>query len=688
MKKPTLLLALILLTSCSQGAAVTETAQTTLTEQTSENAEAAQTTQTSAASEEPPVEDTKHSDALQMSAESGYYAEPFELEITAPEGCKIYYTTDGSVPDSTKTLYTKPIKLIDRSPADNVLASIKGINPDGDYIPQSVKKANIIRAAAIGENGEVLETMSRTFFVGLDAYDIPVISIITDPKNLFNKHDGIYVMGDTFDEWEAEQKGYWQGWQAKGNYSNKGREWERPATREYITADGVMLSQDCGVRMMGAASRNQTQKSMRFIARSDYGKKNFKYPLIPGNMRSDGSGEVEKYRSFVLRNGGNDCDFAKIRDPVLQELMSDTDIETLQYTPVVAFLDGEYWGMYTLIEDYSDHYIENNYGRDDTDVFDDDNIIFLKKGRIDDGQEKDIELYNEMYDFAISSDLNIPENYEKLASMIDLDGLADYAAFNMYIDNTDSYFEGNNWAMWRVRNTDDRFEKADGKWRMMIYDTESSTGIYNDDDVNDNNIIRILEKDPPEETDEDGNTVRSAQQFFHALTKCDAFREKLMLSLCDMRNICFERQRAVDNALRVYGIYSDYVPDTFDRFGPMWVVGQGSDRHFESQMNRFVLFLDARYEKFPHMIADSFGLEKQARLSISYDDAKGSVYLNGKKIPPDFSGIYFCGHPVEITVIPDSGTETVSADGAACTPLGDGRYSLDLAEVSTVEISL
>ncbi|MBQ5316572.1 MAG: CotH kinase family protein [Oscillospiraceae bacterium] len=686
MKKLTLIFALLLLTSCAQNSAGTP--QTTVSQTTVQTASvtdaesAVSETGTETAATE--TEDAgAYSETLAMSAEGGYYAEPFDLEITAPKGCTVYYTTDGSDPDNTKTPYTKPIHLIDRSGADNVISAITGVDPDNNYVPKKVKKANVIRAAAVDENGEVTETMTRTFFVGTEPYGIPVISIVTDPKNLFNKHDGIYVMGDTFDEWKAEQTGFWAGWQAKANYTNRGREWERPVSIEYITADGVQLSQNCGMRIMGAASRSNAQKSLRFTAREEYGKKNFKYPLIPGNVRSDGSGEVDKYRTFGLRNGGNDCNFAKMRDPVLQELMADTDIETMQYTPAIAFIDGEYWGMYALTEYYDDHYIENNYGRDDTTVFDDDNIIYLKKGEIEDGREEDIELYNEMYDFAVSADLNDPANYEKLSSMIDLDSFADYLAFNIYIHNSDAIYDENNWAMWRVRETDDRYEKADGKWRIMIYDTDYSSGIYDGSEFQDNNLDFILKKVLPDETDKDGNKVRSALRFMRALTDCDTFREKFTVSLCDIRNINFERTKAVDEVMRVYDTYSQYVPDTFDRFGPDWVAGNGSAHHFDGQVTNFANFLDERYFRFPDMVAEALKPGEKAELKISYDDTKGRVYLNGKLIPPEFSGIYFTEYPVTLTVT-DGGQ--VSADGAVCTSVGDG-YVLDLSEANTVTVT-
>ena len=684
-----ILTAAFLLCACNSGAnadisdtepiSVTETASETDISQTS----VSETSDGSSASETSPQTETVtqtetetaelsvpiHTGQISVSAESGFYTEDLELEITAPEGCTIYYTEDGSDPDSTKTLYTGAILLQNRSSHENFLTNVTGTSPDNNYVPRKkCVKANVIRIAAVDENGNITDTVSHTYFVGVEIPDIPVISVITDPKNFFNREKGIYVNGDTFDEWAAEQTGDWQGWQAKGNYSNRGKAWERPATVEYITAEGAKISQNCGVRIMGAASRTAAQKSMRFIAREDYGKKNFKYPLIPGNMRSDGNGEVEKYKTFVIRNGGNDCDFAKLRDPVLQELVSSSELETMQYIPVTVFLDGEYWGMYTLTEYYGSHYIENNYSLEKGDAFDDDNVIFLKKGAIEDGEEEDIELYNEMYDFVMNNDLNNAENYKKLSKMLDIKSYADYAAFNLYIHNSDSIFEENNWAMWRVRKTDDRYEKADGRWRMMVYDTEYSSGIYDANEYKDNNLKKVMNKPLPDPVDEDGNTYRSSLAFFRRLTECEEFRKQLVNSLCDMRNICFERERASDTVLRVYDLYKDYAPATFERFGPEWVLGGGADEHFAGQVANFANFLDERYNTFPEMTETVFSEGEQSEVTVNYDETKGTVLINSKAVSSGFEGIYFTDCPFELTVISDSGSDAAIES--------DSRYTL------------
>lgn len=49
--------------------------------------------------------------APEINAYSGEYTEPAMIEVDIPEGCKVYYTTDGSEPNNDSTQYTEPISM-------------------------------------------------------------------------------------------------------------------------------------------------------------------------------------------------------------------------------------------------------------------------------------------------------------------------------------------------------------------------------------------------------------------------------------------------------------------------------------------------------------------------------------------------------------------------------------------------
>jgi hypothetical protein len=598
------------------------------------------------------------SNEISFSRSSGFYSDNFDLEITcADPNAKIYYTTDGSIPDETSTLYSEPIALKNKTSEPNVLSAQTGISAGEYYTPyEKVTKANVIRAVAVSDDGRSSEILNGTFFVGIDREkeygDLPVISVLTDSDNLFDYETGIYVMGKTYDDWIAEDSNNinLEGWQSVGNYSNRGKEWERPVSFEFITADGSEgFTQDLGMRIMGAASRNNTQKSLRFTSREEYGSKSVKYELIPDNLRSDGDGNVTKYKSFLLRSGGNDCERAKFRDPLFQELVSARRFETQQSSPCVAFIDGEFWGVYFLTEDYSDNYIENNYGIDKS------NVIMIKCGSVEEGEDSDISYYDEMYDFITGNDMSVPENYEKACEMLDMGSFADYAAFNLYILNEDSFLKNNNWRMWRVRTPDDDTEVSDGKWRMMVYDTEYSAGIYDGgENYGSDNISDYLK------TSDEAQQHRSPANLLSALYANEDFKKELVLTMCDIRNYDFKASDVIDKIAELNDtVFSKLAPASFDRFGPQWVVNQGTDYYYEQQINYLALFIDGRYSAMPDIMRNAFGLGECYTAEISSSNsAKGTVMINNTllDLSEKANGKYFSDYTVTVTAVPSDGS--------------------------------
>ena len=609
-----------------------------------------------------------------FSLESGFYDSEQQLELTSGEGVVIRYTTDGSVPTAESPEYKGAVTLTDRKTDFAALSEHKDISANSDYVPpMSVLKCNVIRAAAFSDDGTHGEVSSHSYFIGIDRAkkfgDVPVISLMASPDDFFDYEKGIYVLGKVHDDWLAEDKknAYVDVWKQEANYTQRGKEWERPVYVEELLADGsTLLSQEMGVRIMGAASRNEYQKSLRLTARKDYGEKNVKCELIPDNLRSDGQGNVEKYKSFVLRNGGNDCNYVKIRDPLFQSLVSDKTFETVQSRPVVVFLDGEYWGMYTLAEDYSDNYIENNYGVDSN------NVVMIKVGEVEEGNDDDMKLYSDMYEFITGNDMSDAGNYAKACEMLDMQIFSDYMAFNIYIGNEDSIIQGNNWRMWRVRDADNATEVSDGKWRMMAYDTDYSSGVYqggsNYDDnfikraINGTKTFKDLEQPPAE--------------LFRSLLDNEDFKQMFILSLCDMRNISFEKSKVDTAYSEMIEVYKPLVKDTFGRFGPMYA-RDGFDWNAEG----LKLFLDGRNKVFMTHITDVFKPGSKANVSVKTNDAsKGGVIMNTTALDlngKDFTGEYYTAYPVTLTAAPTAG-KFVKWEATGC------KLSDPNSEVTTV----
>lgn len=631
-----------------------------------------------------------------MSRESGFYAKSIMLELYCPvEGAEIYYTIDGSIPDRSSTKYEKEMRLTNRSLSRNLLSARKDLSVDSTFVPgRSINKANIIRAVAYLPDGTVTPVSNGTFFVGVDQTkqfgNVPVISLITDQENLVNYETGILVLGKTYDDWIAEDPANAEepGWKSKGNFSNKGRDWERPVHMQYINGDGTVgVSADMGIRIKGASTRTYLQKSFRLIAREEYGTKNIKFPLIPDNERSDGTGEVKKYKSFVLRNGGNDCDYTKLRDPLLQGLVGHRNMETQQFVPCVVFLDGEYWGAYTLVEDYTDNYVQNNYDVES------ENVVIIKCGEVEEGVEEDIELFHELYRFITENDMKNAANYARVQEMLDIPGFIEYCAFELYIYNQDSIFDNNNWSIWRTREADGATEWSDGKWRMMLYDTEYSTGIYNGGSNYSTDNISGLFQTTSEERKENLK-IYNPIEMFRSLMKNEEFKKNLILTLCDIRNYDFEKNLAVGSMKELAETYRLIVPDSLLRYGPDWAIAWTKPAdYFQQKLDELTGFLMGRYERFPKIVQNAFGLSEAVHVSVALpSEKKGTVRLNYTLLAPEkipggaftgtvFEGLYFTDYELTLEAVPTGEGRFVRWD------VKNGVVADENALITTVKVS-
>lgn len=117
------------------------------------------------------------------------------------------------------------------------------------------------------------------------------------------------------------------------NYNQRGREWEKECYVEYFDSEGnSLISQDCGIRIQGGWSRADYQKSFRLYARNDYGKSSF--DTVFWDSFTDVNGEaITSCKTFVLRNGGNDANYSKFKDMMIQNMVSGRDVETQQEQP-------------------------------------------------------------------------------------------------------------------------------------------------------------------------------------------------------------------------------------------------------------------------------------------------------------------------------------------------------------------
>ena len=216
---------------------------------------------------------------------------------------------------------------------------------------------------------------------------------------------------------------------------------------EYYGPEGS-FAQDCMITLHGAASKSAwDKKSFKVTFRDRYG----------GDIKFDLFGQgITEFHSLNLR-GGDTIYMKTYREPLAAEFaerVAVTDPYALDSRFCVLYVNGDYRGIYSLREAYSNKYIESHTGSPE-----DMNTISRAPIKI----EYQPELF-ELHNFIIANDMTNPENYQYVADRIDLESMAQWLLLEVYFNNRDTagnirYFKG---------------VQPDGKWRTMFFDLDIS----------------------------------------------------------------------------------------------------------------------------------------------------------------------------------------------------------------------
>lgn len=551
----------------------------------------------------------KSSVKIEFSKDSGLYEEEFGLELKCSSGAIIYYTTDGSNPitSSTRMQYESPIMVTDRSNDKNYVSAVNQFLFDSANVrvngtrdgftynlpnspaDEAVDKCTVIRAAALDGQGLYSEVVTNTYFIGnmkdhiigieesckAAGTSLAVISLTMDYGDLFDEKTGIYVKGEIFDK---ALKNYLAAGnkltdhtsrELDANYKQRGRQWERNAHIDFFESDGTetfcRLQQNCGIRIQGNYSRSDLQKSFRLYARNDYGEKNFVYPFFGEDLKDDYGNTIMRFKTLVLRNGGNCAFTSKFNDTYWQSLVKDLACDTQTSRPCVLYINGEYWGLYVLQEDYQAEYFEYKHwvNKDDVVLYKGDAETYaigykLDLGELPEGTQDVSYYFKDLLDFfETHKDLTDPADYEEFSKLVDVESARDYFAVQIWINNKWDW-PGKNWSMWRTIKKNEANPYADCRWRFVFYDVEFG-GVSGKNDayintIKENNykLYGMLDRD----------TDNPAVLVFVYLMTNERFREEFKSTLLSLNDNHFNYSRAS----KALNTFKDVYEPLFDQF--------------------------------------------------------------------------------------------------------------------------
>ncbi|MCB9207467.1 MAG: CotH kinase family protein [Ignavibacteriales bacterium] len=526
----------------------------------------------------------------ELNLPSGFYSSGVTLSQTHEIlGTTTYYTLDGSEPSINSNILSSDLKI-------NTTAVVKLKSFSANFLES--------------------ETNTFSYFIN-ENKKLPVVSISTDPENLWNYNTGIYVLGPNAEkDFPYFDANFWQ-------------DWVKPATFQFFDLNkDEKINIPVNIKIYGAWSRGNSQKSLSVEAN---GNKSLKYKFFP-NL------DLSEFKSIVLRNSGNDWTSTMLRDGFIQTLAADLNIDRLAFQPAILYLNGEYWGIQNIREKINLNYLEANHNVDKDKI----NLLELD-GNIIDGSN---EGYWELIDFLNSHNLSLNENYDVVKSLIDISSFIDYNIMEIYISNTD--WPGNNNKFWRS-NTEN------GKWRWILFDTDFGFGFIDNNNYLHNTLQFALESSGPEWPNPPWSTF-----ILRKLLENEKFKNDFVIRFADLSNTLLKPE----NVKQMLDVITDEIQDEILNHIERWHAFSFEDWEYNISVMKY--FADLRISYLRSFFRTQFGLSGLSVFVLNVSDINaGKIEINSLLLDKyTWTGDYFNGTKVKVIAKPNPGYEFTGWSGS------------------------
>lgn len=491
-----------------------------------------------------------------FSVTPGIYDNAVTVAITAGEGETIRYTTDCTTPNASSEVYSGEL---------------------------SISKNSVIRAAAFRDGYLSGDVATATYLFRSDGVNhaLPVVTLVTDPDNLWNSKTGIYATGDKFDPDAASYADTLKSatyYQAKfATEEQVDTIWEKPAAFSLFDDNGKQVfTQNVGIRIAGSFGRGRAQKGFNVIARKEYGKGSMEYPFFENRP-------YKEYKAVVLRAGAQDQNRSKIRDELASGLLEGTDINILYqaYRPTVLYLNGEYWGVYFMKEKRNRFFVAQHENTE--------NNVDLAIGKgFKQRTYGDNSDWVSLYEYATSHDLSSAEAYAYVSERMDVDSFRDYMIAEIYNGNTDTY----NFQYYRLKG---------GKWKFIFYDF-----CWGFQSPGHETLAFRMGKTPSD--------VCSAK-LFAAMLQNKGWRDSFCRRFGELLNTAFAPERVSALIEELYGYVEPEIKREREKFNKDTFMGVkqpntnlGTYEGFQSEISKLKDFAQKRPEEIKRQLQSNLGL--------------------------------------------------------------------------------
>lgn len=550
-----------------------------------------------------------------FSVKGKVFTSEFSLELSIPEdapaGTTIRFTTDGREPTAKSARYKAPL---------------------------SIDKTKVVRAKLFCDGYLSPRSTTHSYIIHPRDLTLPVVSIVTNEKYFYDDERGIYVEGS-----------YTPG---TPNYEY---DWRRPINYEYFEEgeSESVINQLCETRVKGGATRGSALKSLAVYANKRFGTKRFEYEFFP-----DQTPGINEYKSFEMRNSGNDFDYMYMRDAVIQQCMGmNVDLDWQPSRPVILYINGKYKGILNIRPRSNEDYVYSYYdGLEDLDMLE--NWEELKEGSIDN--------FNAFQEFYTERDHSYPEFQE----WMDTEEFCNLMIMGTFFDNKD--FPGNNIVMWRP-------QEEGGKWRWIAKDTDFGMGLYGER----SNYPTLNWITTPGYDNNRNDWANNADhtRLFRRLLDTPEFRDMFINRCAAYMGDFLTKDAIIERINQRYDELKYEYKYHRELFNPWWP-------DYNNEIESARRWTRERWTFFYRHLADFFGLQQPVELTIDKGtDSNRTIVMNDVVLnAKEFNGKYFPGR--KLTVNSRSDTDNLYTTGWKVTVTDGSNVTTTTYNTETLDIEM
>lgn len=358
-----------------------------------------------------------------MNKVAGFYAAAQSITITSPDpNVTIRYTTNGSTPTGSSTVYT---------------------------VPFNVSATTVVRARAFSSVSTIPASFveSNTFFIN-SPHTVNVMSVFGDQlATLMNGTQNTPQVG-----------------------------------AEYFDSSGTFRTEGYGeANKHGNDSWFYAQRGIDFVCRDQYGynyalthrifgmksRKEFQHVILKAAANDNYPFEGQPNNNFPGEFGG-----AHIRDQYVHTVSQKAGmhLDERTWAPMILYVNGQYWGLYDIREKVDDKDFTKYYHNTKAD-----SLQMLKTwgGTWSEygGAQAQTD-WNNLVNFVQSNNMTVAANYNFVDGVYNVKSLADYVILNSYVVASDWLNWNTEW--WRGLNVNANKKK----WRYALWDEDATFNHY------------------------------------------------------------------------------------------------------------------------------------------------------------------------------------------------------------------